>query len=117
MEGQERQPTRDELLAAIRQHMNETGDDRCHADDGRLYSVLPEGDTRPERMTLVTIENCLKHIQCRQSGRAKCDEFPRRVIRRQVERANEASNPKNPTSPPPFYPPPERGPKDNPKTE
>jgi hypothetical protein len=58
-----------ELEAAIRQHRDERGDDRCHADDGRLYAVLPEGDTRPERETAVTIENCQRYIECRQTGR------------------------------------------------
>jgi hypothetical protein len=58
-----------ELEAAIRQHRDERGDDRCHADDGRLYAVLPEGDTRPERETLVTLENCERYIACRQTGR------------------------------------------------
>jgi hypothetical protein len=57
------------LEAAIRQHRDERGDDRCHADDGRLYAVLPEGDTRPARETAVTIENCAKYIECRQTGR------------------------------------------------
>lgn len=58
-----------DLETAIRQHRDERGDDRCHADDGRLYAILPEGDTRPERETLVTIENCQKYIECRQTGR------------------------------------------------
>lgn len=58
-----------ELEAAIRRHRDERGDDRCAADDGTLYAVLPEGDTRPERETLVTIENCEKYIACRQTGR------------------------------------------------
>lgn len=59
----------DRLRDAIRQHRDERGDDRCHADDGRLYAVLPEGDTRPERETAVTLENCAKYIECRQTGR------------------------------------------------
>lgn len=58
-----------ELEAAIRQHRDERGDDRCHADDGRLYAILPEGDTRPARETLVTLENCANYILCRQTGR------------------------------------------------
>lgn len=32
------------LRAAIRQHMNEKGHDRCWLDDQELYSVLPEGN-------------------------------------------------------------------------
>lgn len=58
-----------ELEAAIRRHRDERGDDRCHADDGRLYAVLPEGDTRPARETAVTLENCARYIECRQTGR------------------------------------------------
>lgn len=58
-----------ELEAAIRRHRDERGDDRCHADDGRLYAVLPEGDTRPEREAAVTLENCARYIECRQTGR------------------------------------------------
>jgi hypothetical protein len=57
------------LRDAVRQHRDERGDDRCHADDGRLYAVLPEGDTRPARETAVTLENCAKYIECRQTGR------------------------------------------------
>lgn len=34
-----------------------------------LYAYLPEGDTRPLRETLVTLENCQKYIECRQQGR------------------------------------------------
>jgi hypothetical protein len=60
---------RDKYAAAIRKHMNMRGDSRCHLDDGELYSVLPEGDTRPERETAVTIENCQRYIECRQQGR------------------------------------------------
>lgn len=58
-----------ELEAAIRQHRDERGDDRCHADDGRLYAVLPEGDTRPAHETAVTLDNCARYIACRQTGR------------------------------------------------
>ena len=59
----------DALLYAIRRHRDYRGDDRCHLDDGELYTMLPEGDTRPARDTAVTIENCLRYIQCRQQGR------------------------------------------------
>ena len=55
--------------AAIRRHRDYRGDDRCHLDDGELYSVLPEGDTRPARDTAVTLENCERFIRCRQQGR------------------------------------------------
>ncbi len=57
------------LQEVIRTHRDQRGDDRCAADDHELYSVLPEGDTRPERETLVTIENCERYIECRQTGR------------------------------------------------
>ncbi len=57
------------LLAAIRKHRDQRGDDRCHLDDGELYAVLPEGDTRPPQDTAVTLENCERFIRCRQQGR------------------------------------------------
>lgn len=60
---------RDSLLAAIRRHRDYRGDDRCYQDDGELYKVLPEGDTRPPREVAVTLENCYKYITCRQQGR------------------------------------------------
>lgn len=60
---------RDVLLAAIRRHRDYRGDDRCHLDDGELYAVLPEGDTRPSKDTAVTLENCERFIRCRQQGR------------------------------------------------
>lgn len=56
------------LLAAIRKHRDYRGDDRCFQDDAELYSILPEGDTRPERETAVTLENCERYIACRQGG-------------------------------------------------
>lgn len=73
------------LRAAIRQHRDERGDDRCHADDGRLYAALPEGDTRPEYETAVTIENCQRYIECRQTGREYVS--PQRRIE-ELERLN-----------------------------
>lgn len=57
------------LRAGIRKHMNQRGDDRCHLDDGELYALLPEGDTRPAVDTAVTLENCRRFIACRQQGR------------------------------------------------
>lgn len=57
------------LRAGIRRHRDYCGDDRCHLDDGELYALLPEGDTRPERDTAVTLANCVKFIECRQKGR------------------------------------------------
>lgn len=59
----------EKLRTAVRKHMHTRGDDRCHLDDGELYAALPEGDTRPERETAVTIENCHRFIDCRQRGR------------------------------------------------
>lgn len=53
----------------IRKHRDMPGDDRCYQDDAALYAVLPEGDTRPERETAVTIENCARYIASRQEGR------------------------------------------------
>lgn len=72
------EPTREELLAAIRRHRDYRGDDRCHLDDGELYSVLPEGDTRPKSDLAVTIENCTRFIMARQLGREYVS--PNRVI-------------------------------------
>ncbi len=60
---------RERLSAAIRKHRDYRGDDRCFQDDAELYSVLPEGDTRPARETAVTLENCKAYIECRQTGR------------------------------------------------
>lgn len=60
---------RDRYLAAIRKHRDYRGDNRCHLDDGELYAVLPEGDTRPAREAAVTLENCARYIDCRQQGR------------------------------------------------
>lgn len=57
------------LQNAIRRHRDHRGDDRCYQDDAELYTVLPEGDTRPARETAVTIENCQRYIECRQQGR------------------------------------------------
>jgi len=58
-----------ELERLIRWHRDQRGDDRCHLDDGILYSALPEGDTRPASDTAVTIENCQRFIEARQQGR------------------------------------------------
>jgi hypothetical protein len=58
-----------ELEAAIRKHRDYRGDDRCYQDDGELYKVLPEGDTRPPREVAVTLMNCEAYIRCRQQGR------------------------------------------------
>ena len=62
-------PTVDVLLAAIRRHRDYRGDDRCYLNDGELYAVLPEGDTRPATDTAVTLENCQRFIARRQQGR------------------------------------------------
>lgn len=60
-----------ELEAAIRNHRDQRGDDRCWLDDDALYAVLPEGkgeaDTRlhcPEEM----LANCQRYIASRQEG-------------------------------------------------
>lgn len=56
------------LRTALRVHMNMRGDDRCTGDDHELYLALPEGDTRPEKDSAVTLENCALFIKCRQTG-------------------------------------------------
>ena len=53
------------LEKAIRTHRDFKGDDRCWMDDEELYSVLPEGYTRPIRDTTVELENCKKFIASR----------------------------------------------------
>lgn len=58
---------RDELLAAIRRHRDERGDDRCRQDDDVLYRALPEGFTPPARDSSVEIANCVRYIDCRQN--------------------------------------------------
>jgi hypothetical protein len=55
------------LLAAIRKHRDQRGDDRCWRDDEELYRVLPEGYTPPARDSAVELENCKRFIACRQS--------------------------------------------------
>lgn len=58
----------DKLLAAIRKHRDQRGDDRCWLDDRELYTALPEGldgaDLRlhcPEEM----LANCKRYIAAR----------------------------------------------------
>lgn len=57
------------LLAAVRKHRDQKGDDRCWLDDRELYAVLPEGvadaDLRlhnPAEM----LRNCQRYIASRQ---------------------------------------------------
>lgn len=74
--------------AAIRRHRDYRGDDRCHLDDGELYAVLPEGDTRPPVEMAVSPENCLRFIACRQQGREYLS--PQRYVERLEARAQAA---------------------------
>jgi len=58
------------LLAAIRLHRDQRGDDRCHVDDATLYAVLPEGAPDPATLALpprdVFLANCARFHACRQ---------------------------------------------------
>jgi len=53
------------LLAAIREHRDQQGDNRCWLDDEKLYSALPEGYTPPVRDSTVELENCKRFIAYR----------------------------------------------------
>ncbi len=65
---------RDRLLAAVRRHRDQKGDDRCWLDDDALYAALPEGHPadrlkelalhRPEEM----LPNCVRFLNSRQPG-------------------------------------------------
>src|SRR5580658_2464585 len=59
------------LQDAIRQHRDERGDDRCWADDERLYAVLPEGYTPPVREVAVELENCKRFLECRRNPKTE----------------------------------------------
>lgn len=59
------------LLAAIKEHRDQRGDDRCWLDDKKLYAitgeVTDEGDAAlPPRE--VFLANCARYFECRQSG-------------------------------------------------
>jgi hypothetical protein len=55
------------LQAAIREHRDARGDDRCWKDDEELYKMLPEGYTPPERDEAVELKNCERFILNRQN--------------------------------------------------
>lgn len=57
----------EELEAAIRNHRDQRGDDRCWLDDEGLYLVLSEGYEPPARDTTVELDNCKRFIACRQN--------------------------------------------------
>jgi hypothetical protein len=87
------------LRAAIREHRDQRGDDRCWMDDETLYAALPEGFTPPTRDAGVELANCARFIACRGNPkteyvspqreidrlRAECGE-----LRRALERAHDA---------------------------
>lgn len=51
------------LRKEIRYCRDQKGDDRCWMDLERLYQLLPEGYTPPERDTTIELENCKKYIE------------------------------------------------------
>lgn len=61
----------EKLLAGIRKHRDQRGDDRCWQDDEELYKLLPEGYTPPARDTKVELENCQKFIANRHSPKTQ----------------------------------------------
>lgn len=55
------------LVAGIRNHRDQKGDDKCWMDDEELYKLLPEGYTPPERDTTVELSLCEQYIKCRRN--------------------------------------------------
>lgn len=55
------------LRAAVREHRDARGDDRCWRDDEDLYATLPEGYTPRPFDTTVELEHCKRFIECRQN--------------------------------------------------
>src|SRR3954468_1623714 len=57
------------LRAGIRDCRDQRGDDRCWRDLEKLYQLLPEGYTPPERDTKVELKRCEKYIEaCNHPG-------------------------------------------------
>lgn len=57
------------LLAAIRKHRDQRGDDRCWLDDEELYSNLPEGHNKTDMALHSPCEmlaNCVRFVASRQ---------------------------------------------------
>ncbi len=81
----------EKLLAAIRKHRDERGDDRCWKDNETLYAVLPEGYTPPERDSLVELENCKRYIASCHDPRTRYESPQRRIeeLEAQVEELQE----------------------------
>jgi len=61
----------EELRAAVREHRDQRGDDRCFLDDYKLYEHLPEGLTEEHKRLLactepdVMLANCKRYIEHR----------------------------------------------------
>lgn len=55
----------EKLSAAVREHRDQRGDDRCWMDDEKIYAALPEGYTPPEHDCAVELENCKRYIASR----------------------------------------------------
>lgn len=67
------------LLAGVRRHRDERGDDRCWMDDEVLYRLLPEGYDPPARDTSVEIQNCERFILCRRNPETEYVSPQRRI--------------------------------------
>jgi hypothetical protein len=76
------------LQAAVREHRDARGDDRCWKDDEELYAALPEGYTPPERDTSVQLAMCERYIASRQHPATEYVS-PEREIERLQKRINE----------------------------
>lgn len=85
-EGNERLAAQvDHLLAAVRKHRDQRGDDRCWMDDEDLYRALPEGYFPPVRDCGVELEMCRHFIYCRQHPGTEYVSPQRRIAELEAE--------------------------------
>lgn len=80
----------DRLRAAIRNHRDQRGDDKCWEDDERLYAILPEGFTPPARDSAVELANCERYIACRHNPATEYVSPEREIERLRTNLATEA---------------------------
>ncbi len=76
------------LLAAIRKHRDQRGDDRCWMDDEELYAILPEGYNPPKRDTAVELANCERFIASRRHPRTEYVSPEREIVRLRAQVAD-----------------------------
>lgn len=77
---------RDAYAAAIRNHRDQRGDDRCWEDDITLYKTLPEGYVPPPVDTRVELEYCARYIACRHNPGTVYVSPQRRIEELEAER-------------------------------